>query len=183
MPILAAETSIFPADLLDRQMPVEDRQWWVAHTKPRQEKSLARDLLSMELGFYLPLIQQISRIGRRRVKSHLPMFAGYVFMFVSEEERQASLATKRIAQFLPVCQLQELTQDLRNIRELIESGVPLSPEGRLQPGRRVRVKWGSLRGLEGVVVERRGESRLLVAVHFLEQGVSVQIDDDQVEPL
>jgi hypothetical protein len=38
-------------------------------------------------------------------------------------------------------------------------------------------------GLEGTVVERRGEERLLIAVHFLQQGVSIQISDFQVEPL
>ena len=77
----------------------------------------------------------------------------------------------------------ELTQDLRSVRALIESGVPLTTEGRLQPGQRVRVKSGLLLGLEGIILSRRGEDRLLIAVNFLQQGVSVQISDYQVEPI
>jgi transcriptional antiterminator RfaH len=76
-----------------------------------------------------------------------------------------------------------MTTDLRQIRTLIEAGVPLTTEGRLQAGQRVRVKSGSLLGLEGVILSRRGEDRLLVAVQFLQQGVSIQINDYQLEPI
>jgi hypothetical protein len=38
-------------------------------------------------------------------------------------------------------------------------------------------------GLEGTIVSRRGEDRLLIAVNFLQQGVSIQISDFQVERL
>ena len=46
MPILAEEPELFPEDLLDRpEVGQEDgKQWWVVHTRPRQEKSLARTL-------------------------------------------------------------------------------------------------------------------------------------------
>src|SRR5262249_29303529 len=110
-------------------------------------------------------------------------FGGYLFLYGTDDERVQSLATNRIVHILPVPQADEITRDLQNVRDLIEAGVPLTPEARLQPGRRVRVKCGSLMGLEGVVVSRRGEDRLLVAVHFLEQGVSIQISDFQVEPI
>jgi transcriptional antiterminator RfaH len=47
----------------------------------------------------------------------------------------------------------------------------------------VRIKSGALMGLEGMILTRRGETRLLIAVHYLQQGVSVQIDDYMVEPI
>jgi transcriptional antiterminator RfaH len=184
MPILSAETSLHPPDLLEDFATVSaERRWWALHTKPRQEKSLARQLLALESPFYLPLIPRVRSSGNRRVKSLLPLFGGYLFLFGTDEERIQSLATNRVAQILPILQTDQFRQDLQNIRDLIAAGVPLTPEGRLQPGRRVRVKSGSLMGLEGVVLSRRGEDRLLVAVHFLEQGVSIQINDFQVEAI
>ena len=45
------------------------------------------------------------------------------------------------------------------------------------------MKSGSLMGLEGTILARRGEDRLVVAVEFLQQGVSVLISDFQVEPI
>ncbi|MDZ4821501.1 MAG: antitermination protein NusG, partial [Planctomycetota bacterium] len=64
---------------------------------------------------------------------------------------------------------------------LIESGEPLTVESRLRAGQRVRVKNGALEGIEGTIVERRGEERLLIAVEFIQQGVSILIGDFQVE--
>jgi hypothetical protein len=47
----------------------------------------------------------------------------------------------------------------------------------------VRVKAGMLRGQEGMIIRRQGETRLLVAVNFLQQGASVLLDDIAVEQL
>ena len=184
MPILAPEPSMYPANLLDDFTGTDpDRRWWALYTKSRQEKSLARQLGGMSVPFYLPLIQKTSMIGGRRVKSQLPLFASYMFMFSTDEERVQALSTDRITMMLPAPDVADMTRDLQNIRSLIGSGVPLTVEARLQPGRRVRVKTGSLMGVEGVILSRRGEDRLLIGVNFLQQGVSVQIRDFQVEPL
>jgi len=184
MPILAAETSVFPHNLLgDFAAQCCNRRWWALHTKSRQEKSLARQLSAMEVPFYLPLVKKFSNIGGRKVRSLLPLFSGYLFLFGTDEERVQSLATHRVTAVLPAPDAAAITQDLQNIRRLIDSGVPLTEEARLQPGKRVRVKNGALMGLEGVVLSRRGDDRLLVAVHFLEQGVSIQINDFQLESI
>lgn len=184
MPILASETNLFPANLLDGlTIEPSDRRWWAVYTKSRQEKSLARQLLALELPFYLPLIPKVSNIGGRRMKSLLPLFGGYLFLYASDDERMRALETNRIAHLWSAPRVDELTRDLQSVRTLIDSGVPLTTEGQLQSGRRVRVKSGALEGLEGIVLSRRGEDRLLVAVQFLQQGVSVQIKDYLLEPI
>jgi len=184
MPILATETSVFPENLLDDFTDLSaERRWWAVYTRSRMEKSLARQLLSMEVPFYLPLIPKTTRIAGRAIKSYLPLFGGYLFVYGTEFERIETLGTNRVAHIFAASRSDQLTQDLRNVRALIESGVPLTTEGRLQPGERVRVKTGLLMGLEGVILSRRGEDRLLIAVNFLQQGVSIQISDYQVEPI
>ena len=115
--------------------------------------------------------------------AHLPVFGGYLFLYGTEEERVQALTTNRISRILPVADTLQMTSDLRFVRSLIQAGAPLTVESRLQPGQRVRIKSGSLMGLEGTILTRRGETRLLIAVHYLQQGVSVQIDDYMVEPI
>ena len=184
MPILAAEPDCYPANLLDGLAEeTSDRRWWAVYTKSRQEKSLARQLFGMSVPYYLPLVSKTSRVGPRNVKSHLPVFAGYVFLYGTEDERVQALTTNRISCVLPVPGTEQMTTDLRYVRSLILAGAPLTVEARLQPGQRVRIKSGSLMGIEGTIVCRRGETRLLIAVHYLQQGVSVQIDDYMVEPI
>ena len=75
------------------------------------------------------------------------------------------------------------TRDLRRVRKMIASGAPLTVEFRLEAGQLVRVKNGSLMGIERTILERRGEERLLVAVEFVQQGVAIIIDDFLVEPV
>ena len=196
MPILAAEISIFPSDLFESSLLFEngdlfenasadqcDRCWWAIYTKSRQEKALARQLLAHEIPFYLPLVPKDRRTRGRRVRSYAPLFAGYVFLLGTEEERVRALTTNRISRVLPITDQERLCHDLRQVRHLIDTDAPLTIERRLMPGRRVRVKTGAMMGLEGTVISRRGDCRLLVAVNFLQQGASVAIDDFMLEPL
>jgi len=183
MPILGAEPSIFPASLFEQSLTdVEDRRWQVLYTKARQEKAVARELLGSEVPFYLPLVAKTSLRRGRRSTSYLPLFTGYVFLFGNEAERLRALQTNRLSRILPVEDADLLQHDLRQVQQLISAKAPLTIEQRLQPGDPVRVKAGPFAGLEGTVVVRRGETRLLVAVNFLQQGASVEIDDFVLEP-
>ena len=74
-------------------------------------------------------------------------------------------------------------EDLSQIHQLIDSETPLAPESRIQAGTRVRVKTGSLAGVEGIVSKRHNGDRLLVVVKFLQQGASVSLDDFEVEAI
>lgn len=173
--------------LFERQQifPKEGRKWWVLYTKSRQEKALARYLSAMCIPYYLPLYEKHSLIRGRRFTSWMPLFSGYVFLFGDRAERVTALESNRIARTIDVTSSRqaELGNDLLGIQRLIESGVPLSMESQIQPGRRVRVKNGRLAGLEGTVTKRRGRSRLLIAVNYLQQGASVEISDFCVETI
>lgn len=185
MPIRGPEPQCFPDDLLTGAGPVAeaDRNWWVVHTKARQEKCFARELLDREVPFFLPQVPKTSVIGGRRRTSYIPLFTGYVFLFGSEPERHQSLTTNRVANILPVNNAQELTRDLLQIWRLIEQKAPLTVESRLCAGDRVRVRGGALAGVEGTVLDRRGKCRVLVAVRLIQQGVSMEIDDFLLEPI
>ncbi len=184
MPILPAQTSIFPEDLLEGLCTEEsERLWWAVHTKSRQEKALAEQLLRHEVPFYLPLVPKDNQIRGKRVRSHIPVFSGYVFLFGTPKERAVALATNRACQILDVGDQEQLWHDLEQLRRLIATGAPLTIERRLQAGRRVRVKSGPMMGMEGLVIERRNNNRLFVAINFLQQGASVAIDDYILEPI
>jgi transcriptional antiterminator RfaH len=188
MPILKEEPSMYPETLLD-DAPADaapadaaGRRWLALYTKARQEKSLARELLKYRIPFYLPLVKKtIATHGRRRT-SLAPLFGGYVFLYGSEEERVRTLTTNRICRILPVEDADQLVFDLRQLRQLIAADAPLTIESRLAPGQRVRVRQGPFAGLEGMVLKRRGQTRLLVSINFLQQGASVEIDDFMLDP-
>jgi transcription antitermination factor NusG len=155
--------------------------WWLAHTLPRQEKSLADALYAREVPFYLPLVtrKSLSR-GRTRV-AHIALFPGYLFVCGGEEDRLSVLKTNRVLTVRRAPDDARLRADLRRFSELIALGAPLLPEARLIPGERVRVKTGLFRDQEGVIIRRNGKTRLLIAVDYLQQGASLEIDDCLLE--
>ena len=183
------QPDLYPETLLDEMVAPEearggvDRYWWAIYTRSRQEKSLARDLWSLRIPFYLPLVEKQTCYGKRTVSSRLPVFTNYLFLFGSEDERIASLSTNRVSRILPVPDPDLLRRDLTHLHLLIASGEPLTVESRWQPGQRVRIRRGPLAGLEGTVMERRGRTRLFVAVDFLQRGASMAVDDFLLEPI
>jgi transcriptional antiterminator RfaH len=184
MPILRDETTLYPDGLLDLESWASpDRRWLALYTKARQEKAISRELLRRQIGYYLPLVKKTFQHGRRRLTSHTPLFAGYVFVWASEMERVSALTTNRVSRILEVPDPVRLVQDLRHLRQLIASKAPLTVESRLAAGDRVRVRKGPFAGIEGTVLHRRGQTRLLVSVNFLQRGASVEIDDFLLEPL
>ncbi len=184
MPILKEEQNLYPETLLDEPpRDVSDRRWYALYTKARQEKSLARELLKHGVPFYLPLVKKINLTRGRRRTSLVPLFGGYVFVYGTESERLKALTTNRVSRVLSVEDPDRLVFDLRQLRQMIAADAPLTIERRLEAGRPVRVRRGAFAGLEGTVLKRRGETRLLVSVNFLQQGASVEIDDFLLEPL
>jgi transcriptional antiterminator RfaH len=184
MPILPKDTNVFPENLLREPVPETDgRRWWVTFTRSNQEKAQARFLFAEKIPFFLPLVPKENLIRGRVIHSYIPLFSRYLFLFASEDERVRSLTHNRVDHLLAVADQEELLADLQHVSCLIEAGAPLTVESRLAPGKRVRVRRGSLKGLEGTITVRRGEKRLVVAVQFLQSGVSVEIDDYMVEPI
>lgn len=184
MPTLASEPDIFPADLFERPGLGEESgtSWWAMYCRPRQEKKLMRHLRPLEVAFYTPIVPKRSRLASGRIRtSYLPLFSNYVFVYGDPGARRKAVETGCVSRWLPVPDPAGLTGDLRRVRQLIHSGAPVTPESRLQPGMRVRVRSGPFAGFEGTILRREKETRLLVAVHFLQQGASVLLEDCQLE--
>lgn len=184
MPILARESDLYPEDLLDRpELGLEKGvTWWAMYCRARQEKQLMRRLRALDVPFYSPLLKKRFRSPSGRVRtSHVPLFASYVFIYGDVDRRYTAQSTGCVSRWLVPSDPEALTGDLRQIRRLIESGAPLTVEARLQPGARVRIRSGPFVDLEGVILRRAKETRLLVAVNFIQQGASVLLDDCQLE--
>lgn len=182
MPILPAEDDLFPANLLE--VVGEAEPWWAIYTRSRQEKQLMRKLKEIGVGFYSPVIPRRFRspAGRIRV-SHIPLFANYVFLQGDNDARYQAVCTGHVSRCLEVEDPSQLIHDLRQIRDLIATGVPLAPEAKIGKGDRVRVRSGQFAGFEGLIIRRQQETRLVVDVRFMNQGASVLLEDCQLELL
>lgn len=183
MPILSREIDLHPTGLLESDQAVQS-DWWALYTLPRQEKKLMRRLLDQNVAFYAPILQRRHRSPNGRLRtSFQPLFGSYVFVCGDQSHRYQAVSTGCVSRWLPVTSISELVFDLRQIKNLIAQDAPLSPESRLEPGQRVRIRNGSFAGYEGVISRRERETKLQVFVRFMDQGVSVLLDDCQADPI
>ena len=178
MPVLAEQPDAYPHDLFAPDARPDGLRWWVAHTRPRQEKAVARRLLADGTPYYLPCRTTRTRAGGRVVAAHIPLFAGYVFVRATDAEKWKVLATKRVAQLLPVNDQDRLWADLRRVRRVLDLGRPVTAERTLPPGTPVTVRDGPLTGMTGTVIREAGGFKFVVRVDFIQQGVAVVVDGE-----
>lgn len=186
MPILAAEPQMFPPDLWRGELGEADPQqpWWCLHTKPRQEKAMARELHGLGSTYYLPQVIQEGHIpSGRKIRSLRPLFSGYVFFQGDQLRRLEALKSRSLTRVLEIFDQEELVRELRQIHRLLSSGLVVLPEPTYPVGSRVCIMSGPLRGLVGTVVRRDRGDQFVAVVRFLGSGAAVTLQDWQVEEI
>ena len=169
------DISVFSAD--------HPGEWYVLHTKSRQEKALASDLERLGVDAFLPLATQTRYYGKRKLTVEEALFPGYVFLRGSLDQAYSADRTRRVANVIRVADQNEINAELKSLSVALTLRVPLDPYPYLKNGVKVRVKAGPMQGMQGVV-ERRGEwNRLILQVNILGQAASLEIDGSLLEPV
>ena len=193
MPILPAEPDFYPLDLWEvlARLRFESegdgegtrrRLWWCLHTKPRQEKATARDLRAQRIAYYLPQVVHEDRTPQgRKTRSILPLFTSYLFFLGDERERVLTLKGNRLVRVIDVPDQEAIHHDLRQVHQMLASGLIVAPEPTAPVGAKVRIMTGPLTGIEGRVIRRGKRDQFVAVVHFLGSGATVDLEDWQVE--
>ena len=157
--------------------------WWVAHTRARQEKALAWDLLRAEIDYFLPLVERETFSGGRRRRNLYPLFSNYLFFCGDGYTRHAILETNRVANVIAVHEQEPFVAQITSVERALASQAALELYPGLAQGKRCRVARGPMKGIEGVIVDTSKQMRLVLEVSILGQGASLEIGPDLLEPL
>ena len=134
---------------------------------------------------FLPLYGSVRRWKDRKRVLALPLFPCYVFVRGDQHRTLQIVTTPGVHMVLhrgeQIAVVPEM--EINAIRRAVEGRFAVEPHPFLQCGDRVRVKRGSLAGVEGILVRKKGLDRLVLSVDMLAQAVAVEIDGMDVEPL
>jgi len=125
---------------------------------------------------YLPLVRVHHTYAKSKASFLLPLFPGYVFLCGNDRDYELACQTKRVAQILHVSNQDQLRRELQHIHSVVESGRPVGLYPALRQGRRCRITSGALRGVEGVVIRRRGPCQMYIAATMLGQSAVIEVD-------
>ena len=167
----------------NEQAPQDDgRLWWVAHTKPRCEKKLARYCEREGVPHTLPLYRSVRRYRGKTVVFFKPLFPGYVFLRLKgPDEKRLIYQSDYVANLLYVPDQQEFEEQLDDILYALEQNVEVRLAPTIGPGCRVRIKSGPLQGLEAWVEARSGMTEVLLRLDFIGQAAAVKVNADDLE--
>jgi transcriptional antiterminator RfaH len=186
MPVLDWEPAVWPQDLLDTDPATEGTEtlrWWALHVRPRTEKAVARRLRFRAFSYFLPMHERRKAYQRRIVKSHLPLFPGYVFLFGGADAHEYCASTREVVSCLKVVEQRQFVSELRNVHRVLDSGQAVTPEERLEAGMPARIIRGPLAGMCGSVVENKRGLKFVLQVQFIQRAASIEIDGAMIEAI
>ena len=116
-----------------------------------------------------------------------PLFSCYVFVRIVPlaGKRVSVLRTSGVISFVGI-QGQGIPipdSQIEDLRSLVTHNVPMDPYPFLKVGQKVRIRGGCMDGIEGVLIARDGERKLVVSIDTIQKSLVVSIRGYDVEPV
>lgn len=164
--------------------PVSFANWYAVYTNSHHEKRVALHLAEREIESFLPLYSTRHRWRNRCERTvELPLFPNYVFVRIASRERVRVLAVPGVLSLVGVGRTPAALPDFEI--EALRCGVgrrKIEPHPYLVVGERVRIEAGPMTGMEGVLVRKKNNFRVVLALDAIMQSVAVEVDADDLEP-
>jgi len=161
------------------------RAWYALYTRARHEKKVDRLLRLRDFEVFLPLVPRESQWHDRKKIVDWPLFPGYVFARFGLESTAQILSTPGVATVVrqdgapaPIP-----SAEIENVRRLAclvtETGTLPAPTPMVRRGHQAEITRGPFRGILGVVLQHRGNGKVLVqiGVEAIGQGIKIEVDE------
>lgn len=159
--------------------------WYVAHTKPRQERVAQENLLRQGYGVYLPLLKVFKNVRNRQETRLEPLFPRYLFFQPADAQQSIApvRSTQGITSIVRFGQAPAVlyAETLKNIQafEARQNAASFEEISALKPGTAVVVTEGPFAGLEGLV-SMASEQRVVVLMQLLGKQQRLKFSPQQL---
>jgi len=163
----------------------ENSRWFAVRTASGREKSVASQLQAKGLEEFLPVYRTRRRYSDRIKELELPLFPGYIFCRFDFNHRLPVLITPGVQMIVGFGKMPTPVGDdeIEALQRVVASGAAQPHDQYLTVGERVRVREGSLAGVEGILVDIKNSWRIVLSVELLQRSVSVELDRAAIEPV
>lgn len=158
--------------------------WYALRVRSRHEDTVTRHLQARGFESFLPLYRGQHRWCDRFKEIDLPLFPGYVFCRFDLGNRLPVLTVPGVVHALGVGKIPVPINDheIDSIQAAVNSRLSRQPWPYLEIGHRVRIEYGPLCGVEGILLSFKGHQRLVLSVTLLRRSVAVEVDQAWVQP-
>lgn len=159
-------------------VPTDSLRWFAVRTKPRCELLVQESLQRRGWRCCLP-VSRGTRPSDRSASAESPLFPGFLFCRMSEPQRLSTLAVPAVVQVLGSrAEAPDKAEEaeMGALSALMAAGVAIEASPGSAAGRPVRLEDGLFEGVTGILVEAKGQSRLILPVHLIARWYSVDLD-------
>jgi transcription elongation factor/antiterminator RfaH len=152
--------------------------WYGIRTRANQERNVAASFAGKGYECFLPMYRCRKRRSDRVVVVEAPLFPGYTFCRFDYRQRLPIMTTLGVVSIIGFgCEPAPVADhEIEAIEKVLKSGFAAEPHPFLHIGQRIRINHGALKGVEGILLQKKSEWRLVVSVNMLQRSVSVEID-------
>jgi transcription antitermination factor NusG len=152
--------------------------WYGLRVKSKHEQVASTVLRGKGYDPFLPSYRVRRRWTDRIKETELPLFPGYVFCRMDVADRLPVLTSAGVVGIVGIGKIPEPIEEreIAAIWAVMRSGLPALPWPFVHPGDSVRVEFGPLRGVQGVVERFNDHQRLVVSVTLMQRSISVELD-------
>jgi transcription antitermination factor NusG len=162
---------------------LDGRKWYAVFTLPQNEKAVVRHLAMREVESFLPTYETTKVWkNRQRVRTVLPLFPTYLFVHIDRHQRSRVLESPGVIHIVGNNREQVPVPDAEI--DLLRSGIRgrnMEPFRELAVGKKVRIKSGSMEGVQGVLVRRGNGLRFVLAFEMINQYAAIEVDAEDLE--
>jgi transcription antitermination factor NusG len=157
--------------------------WYALFVRYQHEKFVALGLTNKNIDVYLPLCNSTRQWQDRAKQLWVPLFPSYVFVRESMNRQLEILSTPGVIHIVRFGSRPAVISQAQidSVRKILESHAAVEPYPFLTCGDRVRVKSGSLVGLEGILIRKKTGAQLVISMEMLGRSASVEIEMGNVE--
>ena len=155
--------------------------WYAVYTRSNFERQVQERFRRQKIDNWLPLVTRESQWSDRRRRIEWPLFPGYIFGHFDLQRLIQVLSTHGVATVVSVrgTPVPIPTAEIDSLKATCEALARTREEPQRAPmldkGTWVRVVDGPFAGVRGMVIERRGDRRVLVGVAAIGQAIELNV--------
>jgi transcription antitermination factor NusG len=160
-------------------------KWYALHVHARKEQLVASQLENRSLECFLPTYKSLRKWSDRTKEIEQALFPGYVFCRFEYENRQPVVMTTGVTQVVGTGKVAVPIADaeIEALQIAVSSGIPAQPWPYLRTGEYVQINYGHLTGLQGILVNFKGNHRVVLSVTLLQRSLALEVELDWLSPL
>lgn len=162
-----------------------DKKWYVFYVYPKFEVKVHDYLQKEDFESFLPLTWVVRHWSDRRKRMRVPLFPSYIFVNI---ERDRIHEVTRIPKVIRCVTFNGIPASLKQkeidcIKQIIANEFSFEVVHSPSIGDHVMIVKGALTGMEGVLVEERGDQRFALRLELLQQSILINVPSDCLEYL